>query len=319
LNKSGSTLEQFVAAIEEFLLPKGFSVKTRKKVFDETGVQIAEFDMEISGKLGSTNIKWLIECRDRPSEGSSPVSWIEQLVGRRSRFNFNKVTAVSTTGFSSSAREYAKLQGIELREIQEIDIYKLQNWFQVEEIKFASRHADISNAQIYLAHKPDNDTLEKLNAIISMGPRIPILIHSKSKNIFSILDAWKDLVNQKENLFDSIIPGEQPVQRTIDVSYPNPDSRYTLFLSDKYYDITRIIFEAEFYIEEFVVPMENIQEYTNLSENTVIAQSVHYQIHTSKSDVELGFHRIKSDNSKGEYIISFNASGLKNSEDNTSE
>ena len=86
MRNSGEDLEKLVKLVEEILLPKGFTVTPRKRVFDEDGNQMAELDLLISGNLSTTQIDWLIECRDRPSEGAAPVSWIEQLVGRRDRF-----------------------------------------------------------------------------------------------------------------------------------------------------------------------------------------------------------------------------------------
>jgi hypothetical protein len=94
MSKDGKFLENLVRQIEELLLPNGFSVKANSRVFNDEGIQIAEFDIEIRGRLGSADISWLIECRDRPAGGPAPGSWIEQLVGRRDRFGFNKVTAV---------------------------------------------------------------------------------------------------------------------------------------------------------------------------------------------------------------------------------
>ena len=79
----GKQLEQLVAFVEQILLPPNFAVTTNRHVYNEDGVQIAEFDIEIRGKIGSTEFAWLIECRDRPSGGAAPTSWIEQLVGRR--------------------------------------------------------------------------------------------------------------------------------------------------------------------------------------------------------------------------------------------
>ena len=99
MGNSGKNLELLVKKVEEILLPEGFRVESREKIFNDEGVQVAELDVLISGKLSTTEIQWLIECRDRPSEGSAPTSWIEQLVGRRDRLKLNKVTAVSTTGF----------------------------------------------------------------------------------------------------------------------------------------------------------------------------------------------------------------------------
>lgn len=100
MTNSGKHLEEFVKQIESFLLPQGFTIDSRERVFNDEGIQIAEFDIVIEGKVGSAPFKMLIECRDRPSDGPAPGSWIEQLVGRRSRFDFDKVVAVSTTGFA---------------------------------------------------------------------------------------------------------------------------------------------------------------------------------------------------------------------------
>src|ERR671918_3202396 len=100
MTNTGKSLEKLVKQIEELLLPKGFYIRSNERVYNDEGIQIAEFDIEITGMLGSTPIKWLIECRDRPAQGPAPGSWIEQLVGRRARFRIDKVTAVSTTGFS---------------------------------------------------------------------------------------------------------------------------------------------------------------------------------------------------------------------------
>ena len=100
---TGKILESFIRQIEKILLPHEFKIISNEKVFNDEGIQIAEFDIEIEGKVGSTNLKWLIECRDRPTQGAAPGSWIEQLVGRRDRFKFNKVIAVSTTGFAEGA------------------------------------------------------------------------------------------------------------------------------------------------------------------------------------------------------------------------
>lgn len=117
MDKSGKEVEELVRSIEQQLLPQGFKVEPRQRIFNEAGEQIAELDLVISGALGSSSVRWLIECRDRPSEGAAPISWIEQLVGRKDRLLFDKVFAVSTTGFSSAAKDFAKTKGIILRTV----------------------------------------------------------------------------------------------------------------------------------------------------------------------------------------------------------
>jgi hypothetical protein len=120
MDRSGKQLENLVQEIERLLLPEGFNVDLNQRIFNDDGVQIAEFDIVITGRLGSTSINWLIECRDRPSDGPAPASWIEQLVGRRGRFKFDKVIAVSTTGFVKGAQEFAAQEGIILRTVRRI-------------------------------------------------------------------------------------------------------------------------------------------------------------------------------------------------------
>jgi hypothetical protein len=109
---AGKELEELVATIEGLLLPAGFTVTKNPRIYNDHGVQVAEFDVEVRGKLGSATVVWLIECRNRPRDGPASGQWIEQLIGRRQRFNFDKVMAVSTTGFPkerSSARSASGL------------------------------------------------------------------------------------------------------------------------------------------------------------------------------------------------------------------
>src|SRR5260221_14331843 len=67
----GTALESVVELIEGMRLQPGFTIEKRRKVFNEDGVQIVEFDIIISGMVGSTTCPtpstMLIECRDRPS------------------------------------------------------------------------------------------------------------------------------------------------------------------------------------------------------------------------------------------------------------
>ena len=130
----GRQLEALVAFVERTLTPHGLTVSTNERVFNDEGVQIAEFDVEVCGKFGSTEIRWLIECRDRPGRGPAPGSWIEQLVGRRARFGFNKVTAVSTTGFAPGAVDFAKCQKIELREVASLNPEAFHPWLAMRTI-----------------------------------------------------------------------------------------------------------------------------------------------------------------------------------------
>lgn len=144
----GKELEQLVRSIEKQLLPDTFSVTGNETLVGEGGITEAEFDIVIEGKVGSVACKWLIECRDRPSQGAAPGSWIEQLVGRKAAYDFDKVIAVSTCGYSQGARNIAEGGAITLR-----DVKKLQ---EISEdygiINFRLRHIDVECVGEFVAN-----------------------------------------------------------------------------------------------------------------------------------------------------------------------
>src|SRR5262249_24064648 len=162
-------LENLVAFVEETFLAGGFKVTTNDRVFNDEGVQIAEFDVRVQGRIGTTDFDWLIECRDRPASGPAPVSWIEQLVGRRDRFRFSNVTAVSTTAFAAGAIEFAAAQGIELREVNSLSAEAFADWLQLRYITQRVRHTTLLAARF----KMDPATPKELiDALVEMLPTI---------------------------------------------------------------------------------------------------------------------------------------------------
>ncbi len=155
---TGRELQDIVATIEGILIPKGFSLETNRVEYSN-GRPIAEFDVEVMGTVGTADLSWLIECRDRPSEGPAPGSWIEQLVSRRSRFGYSAVMAVSTTGFAEGAREYAVREGIDLREVQEVDEQSLSGWLLTSGMLVYEHVYSITDAQLIL--RGDGRTKER--------------------------------------------------------------------------------------------------------------------------------------------------------------
>jgi len=148
--------------------------------FDESGVQLAEFDIVISGRLGSSSIKWLIECRDRPSEGPAPGAWIEQLVGRKRRFKFDKVLAVSTTGFVEGAKAFAEAEDIGLRTVKKLT--DIRSDFNIQQARYYAHQVtlgpfdikskypyfdnenQLTKTQFKLTHETDFQTFESFVA-----------------------------------------------------------------------------------------------------------------------------------------------------------
>ncbi len=165
-------------------------MKTNERVYDDSGVQIAELDVEVRGKVGSTSIAWLIECRDRPGDGPAPGSWIEQLVGRRTRFGFNKVTAVSTTGFAIGAIEFARSQGIELREVKTLIVDEFKDWLAIRYVHNVETRTVLQGASILVDEsESDESTRALLDAMADTPATATFLKPSKGGSAVPLADA----------------------------------------------------------------------------------------------------------------------------------
>jgi len=287
--KLGKDLERLVREVEETLLPEGFSVSANEHAFGDEGNQLAEFDIQITGNLGSTFIKWLIECRDRPSQGAAPGSWIEQLVGRRHRFGFNKVTAVSTTGFAKGAEKYAREEGIELRIVEQLTADSITDWLLISELDVTKYLGTLHHAELI----PDDSEVEQ-SIIESLRTYIrkakaehKILTDKRNGRMVSMSAAWQEIINTNRQFFDGLVPNGPTRQAKIRVNYTNPAKRYQVSTDEGPIDIVQIVFRAELSIVYNKVPVSKITQYSKALKQEVIAQSAHFEIEAGDKTIDL--------------------------------
>jgi len=250
MTSDGKQLESLVSFVEKTLVPQGFAVDTNTKVFNDDGVQIAEFDVEVKGKVGTTDLCWLIECRDRPSQGAAPGSWIEQLVGRRSRFGFNKVTAVSTTGFAPGVKYFAELQGIEMREVKELSPESFSDWLILRDFSMITQRTILHHARILMHESEAQERKEEMVRVISnVNSTDPILRSIKTEKAIPVQNAFLGAVNQVGNLFDDIKPNDPPKKITLHVKYENDEDHFVIGTELGDIRIVSIIYNGELVIE----------------------------------------------------------------------
>lgn len=219
----GKQLEAIVATLERTLASNGFEIDTNDKVFDDDGNQIAEFDVIVSGKFGSASVDWLIECRDRPSSGAAPGSWIEQLVGRKIRFGFNKVTAVSTSGFSASAIDCANSQGIELRTVEALVPEQFSEWINLQSFPLIQQINKLVHVFIGVDPSTTIEQREALKAILGENRHDQkILRVGSSNNQQSLYGLFRWAVEENELFSDVVIDGpSKPVKIHVRCSTPD--------------------------------------------------------------------------------------------------
>lgn len=303
----GKHLEALVAFVEETMLPQGFDVKTNQCIRNDDGVQIAEFDVEIRGRLGTTDLAWLIECRDRPSAGPAPGSWIEQLVGRRTRFGFNKVTAVSTTGFAEGAQDFAKEQGIELRVVEALtpDAF---SWLQIGHMSFFEQRADLESAKVLINEGTTEDLRAALNAVVtSSNGSSEVLRSKKSGKVSTFAQAFLGAV-EHHSLFDGLVPNAPAKKVTLHVQYVGEDDHFVIDTELGEVRVEVIVFQGELSVIETQIPIERTTKYRNLETGETISQVASFapqNIHGAQMALE--FHRMGEDGET--YIILRKAKG----------
>jgi hypothetical protein len=115
--------ERQVERIHQLLEVEGSTVTWNDHIPDpDNPSQPRQIDISIR-RDGSLT---LVECRihKQPQD----VTWIEELMGRRTSLNADAVIAVSASGFTTTAREKANRHGIHLRDFATLSREEVQNW-----------------------------------------------------------------------------------------------------------------------------------------------------------------------------------------------
>lgn len=295
MKSDGKSLENLVSFVEKKLLPQGFKVTTNEKIIDEDGINIAEFDIVIRGKLGSSEISWLIECRDRRSDGPQSGYWIEQLVGRQSRFNFNKVTAVSTTGFSAGAKKFAQERNIDLREVKSLSPEDFSDWLKITEIKQRKISVKSMSYKI-IAHPPVmHHVMKNIEERLKISDGNSLLFRSSVSgekiSIMMLLHQTQEKINEIGMRTD---PGEPGITIDMDLLFDDED-HLIIDVEETLVRVFSVFCSVNLVVEETVHLLDETAEYKNTLSGEGISQMVSLapQILFDGLSVSTEIHRIK--------------------------
>jgi hypothetical protein len=255
----GKSLETLVKLIEGSLIPKGYVIESRERVYNDAGIQIAEFDIVITGKLGSTQLKWLIECRDRPSEGPAPAEWIEQLVGRLQRFNFNKVMAVSSTGFSDGAIEEARRTGIDIRAMHSLTYESVMDWLPFN-APLVINQGIYDSAYLQLTNITPEE-LENLNTSLEkINPLTQIIFDTTTGETFSIVQFWQAIRNKNPQLFNDLVSNGG--SKSLTITDACEEGRYEVRVGSYSASLVQVHFAAHLTSVIPQMPLTEVHDYS---------------------------------------------------------
>lgn len=115
--KRSNDFQKLIKLIYEKIVPEGGTVTESGMVYDSDAEILREVDLLIEYKYAGHEFNFIVECRDHSR--SETVEWIDGLVGKTRSLKVNKVIAVSSKGFSSSAITKAQANGIETLTLEE--------------------------------------------------------------------------------------------------------------------------------------------------------------------------------------------------------
>jgi hypothetical protein len=290
--KDGKKLEELVAEIEKIVASAGKTVEVNKRFYDDQGVQVAEFDIFITFPSDIGDHKWLIECRDRPSQGAAPGSWIEQLIGRKFLHQLDRVIAVSTTDFSPGAKHWAEEGNIELRTVNQVET--LESWL-CNAITFLNRTGTFNNFKVNLL----NRGLEKsyIDNIVENMPSNPDEILISFEKIDTRLlprELFQHLCfDDKNAIYKDIALG---TSKSIHITCP-PDLEITglMFIEFDNFKVPleNIEFSGEARIEMNTVPFDKIEIYKHSKEAGFIGQRMTCLFETDQEKMKFQFYDVQ--------------------------
>lgn len=282
--RPGQRLEQLVKTIEEYIAPSGFEAKANVRHYDDSGKTLAEFDVVVSGNVKGNLYTWLIQCRDRPSDGPAPGEWIEQLYGRKYRFKFDRVTAVSTTGFAAGAIPFAEEAGIELRTVKEIDAEEITSWFNPGNVYVRQIGGYLHAAHVIPRNSADIETLRGFSFTLDQ----PVYRSEVTGEYISAIGMFGSVVTKNIDSWD-FISSESPQSRQIHIVFEG--LLYTIPTEYKAIEIAEIILHGDIFFRSESVPMQDVLQYQNVDGDQVISQSVHFRLSLLNLPLLLEFHK----------------------------
>lgn len=291
MKTDGKQLENLIRQIEELLLPQGFVVQCNRRIHNDAGVTVAEFDVEISGRVGSVDMNFLVECRDR--KDPAPASWIEQLVGRRDRFGFNKVMAVSTAGFAPGAKEYADQVGIELRTVADMRVEELPCWLGLRHVTQTVHRFKLDAARLVPGDGEPEERIEALRVLLESATGDDRLLRAvDTGERVSLPSAFRGALRDRDEACAGLTPNGPGKSIKVRARYPHDESHFVVDTNCGPVRIREILFRGEVRIEQIQIPFEALKEYRRDSTGETIAQVVSFPLEHDGSKFALEMHNL---------------------------
>lgn len=267
----GKSLEELVSELERVAVGSGRKVEIRRKLYNENGIQLAEFDIIVSAGEEDKKVEWLIECRNRPSQGAAEGGWIEQIYGRKHLNGFDRAIAVSTTGFSPSAIYYALRGNIELRLAEELS--QPEMWL-CNTLITQSKTGSFSNMQINLLDTSDQmrDFLNK--HLPTQANELLLHFESLSEPIKPIDMFQKICLDETYGIYTGLKADESKPVKVVYLSDKGSLGAVSLRVNKEIIPLHSVVLSGSVRIDEREEPFASINAIRDATEELLIGQRI---------------------------------------------
>ncbi len=117
--KRSNDFQALIRHLYEELVPTGVSVEESVLLADSAAGNASdrEIDVSLTQEMAGIRFRIAVECRDRKRKAD--VQWIDELIGKFSRADVDKIVAVSSSGFTKNALAKAAEHNIETKTLVE--------------------------------------------------------------------------------------------------------------------------------------------------------------------------------------------------------
>jgi hypothetical protein len=174
------------------------------------------------------------------------------------QFKFDRVIAVSTTGFAVGAIEFATSVGIALHEMSQLDRVApdLTSWLGTTVLFSNEVRQTLNDARLHIG---EYETAERTAAVTAFATSRkldePLLRATKTGDTISAVDAFHIAAQQLPNLYEGVLPNQAPKHVTFTANYRDDQDHYLVDTNAGSVRITSIDFQGELPIDQTDVPL----------------------------------------------------------------
>jgi hypothetical protein len=302
--REGRDLEKLVSRIKQILCGVDAKITSPDYIKGKISEYNREIDISIKYKAGDEEKLVIVECRDRTNKADSGVSWIEQIVTKKTDVGADKAIAVTSLVFSKPAVLTAKHYEIELRQMVGLTREVALMWLEGLNMSISFFRTDIEACSFVLADsqgKPERyDVLP--------DTEVPTLIDKSNGNSVELTEVWQRVFVNNEKLLDELKPNARPVVVRSKIPLAG---KYQVLINGTLRDPLMVVMENKLWNESSDPQSIAAKQYSN-EEKEVLAEVIDLEIKPSDQAFQITIKRqnnsddiqsiVETDRSKGSHL-----------------